>query len=104
MKIEDLEIELQNLHKDFKILKSQKGTGLATVFLYGQPQFSVPIDNIFDDVKSEYGVELPTGSFQRHRTRPEAIAMAQGLLKQMQDPDMADAIMGTGAYSDANLK
>jgi hypothetical protein len=104
MTIENFEKELQDIHKEFRIIKGQQSS-LATVFFATEPLFSIPRDVIYDEVNPKYGIELPSGKFQRHRTRTEAYGMAQAMFQRMKtDPDYADAMMGTGAYSDANLK
>ncbi len=105
MDITIFERELTDIHKDFKIIRNSKAVGLATVFFKGQPLFAIPSEGIYDEPQPGYGLELPTGSFVRHRTRPEALAFINNLvLKMKSDPDYFEAMMGLGKYSDASLR
>jgi len=101
--IESFEKELQQLNKDFVVIKNKQAQGLATVFLFGEPIFAIPANGIYDTVNGNYGIELPTGTFVRHRTRPEALQQAKNILDRMKDPDYMDALLGRGKYSNAEL-
>lgn len=105
MTIESFEHELQTLHKDFTILRNVKAVGLATIFFKGVPQFAIGAGGVFEEPNSNYGIELPSGSYVRHRTRPEALAMCNKLIYDLKnDVDNYEARMGLGKYSDAALK
>ena len=104
MTIENFEKEIQSLHKEFKIIKSQH-LPTATVFFATEPIFTIPREHIYDEIKDGYGIDMPSGNFQRHRTRKEAYEMATSIIHRLKtDPDYADALLGTGAYSATALK
>jgi hypothetical protein len=103
MTIQDFEGELRALHPDFAILPS-KFEALMGVYLQGTYLFGVPAHNIYDSENTSYGIEGVDGRFTRHRTRPEALAMAKQMLHDyLNNTDYHDALTGTGEYSDEKL-
>lgn len=105
MLIQDFEKELQQIHPDFSIVVSPNSKGLAGVHFRGVFQFGVPDSAIFEDPSPVYGIELPTGSYMRHRSAKEARAMAKNLIELMKNnSDEFDAAMGQGEYSPEKLK
>lgn len=105
MKISDFELELQRIHPDLTVISNPKIEALAGVYFQGSFLFGIPNHNIYDEANSAYSIELPTGMMMRHRTRPEALAMAKEQIRQLKfSPDEADAILGRGKYSAAALK
>ncbi len=104
MKLQDFESELQkDVHADFSI-KLSPTPGLAAVYFRGVFQFGVPADQIHEEAMQFYGIELPNGKYIRHRTRPEALAMAKELIRKMHnDHEEYEASMGLGKYSAEEL-
>lgn len=105
MTIEAFEKELQGLDRRLSIMKSQM-MDTAGIFFEGMPLgVAIPRNAIFDEPRSNYGVEMPNGNFYKHRTRPEALSIVRGMLNNMaNDKDYRDAVFGTGKYSDEALK
>lgn len=101
MKIDVFEKELQRIHPDLTVLANPKIDTLAGVYFQGTFLFGVPNHNIYDTENKQYGADLPNGMFVRHRTRPEALAMAKDQVAQLKsaNQDDADAILGRGNYS-----
>lgn len=106
MTIKDFENELkQKVHKDFSITSHPKIQGMAQVLFRGKYQFAIPDTNIFDERKSDYGVEGFDGRFMVHRSRPEAVAKAKKIIEYMnQSHDNYEAAMGIGQYSKEKLE
>lgn len=105
MKIESFEKELQAIHSALSIKKSHQ-MDTAGIFFHSYPLgIAIPRNDIFDDIRPGYGLEMPNGSFYRHRTRGEALAIVRGKVQQiLSDPDYADATFGLGEYSDEKLQ
>lgn len=111
VKIADFENELKAIdprlgirpnqpHKLFPELEK-----LASVTVDGVSLFTIPNYDIYDERNESYGVDVRgDGRFIVHRTRPEALAGVKDKLKQLTDPDYADAFFGRGEYSEASLR
>lgn len=103
--IDTFEEELRQIDKSFEIKKNSRAVGMATVFLKGEPMFSIGAGGLPEVPMPMYGMELPSGSFVRHRTYEEAMAMAKNVYRMMKDDhDSFDALTGKGEYSDENLR
>jgi hypothetical protein len=104
MTTQDFEKELRALHADFAVLPS-KFENLMGVYLRGTYLFGIPAHNIYDTENPSYGIDGLDGRFMRHRTRPEALAMAKQMLHDFRnDQDYHDALTGEGKYSDQELQ
>ena len=108
MNIMEFRDNLRKLHPDFEVIKGKETNKTAAVLFRGVYQFAIPADGIYENKNDEYGVliQRPTGEiFVRHRTIPEALAMAKNVLKQMREGgEQYRAMMGLGEFSDSNLK
>ncbi len=105
MTLSDFEFELKKLHPDFQVVKGKPEHLTAQVLFKGVRQFSIGGEGIYDDPNIEYGIERPDGLRIRHRTIPEATAMAKKIVQEMKDGgENYRALMGIGEFSDAELK
>lgn len=105
MKIPDFEQELKQLDSDLEIRINEKLPVLAGVYYKGEFLCACPPSYINEDRLESYGAELPNGTFAIHRSRPEIIAIVEGMLSRFKtDKDYADAFLGRGKYSAEQLK
>lgn len=105
MTLTEFQTELQKLHPDFVVIKVKPEHQTAAVLFKGVYQFAIGGNGIYQDPNNLYGLDHPSGTFIRHRTIPEAIAMAKNILKKMHEGgEDYRAMMGLGEFSDANLK
>ena len=115
MKIQDFEAELKLLNKDLSIRPNNAPARvlehfpdvnkIASVCYCGVEICSIPVDEIFDEKNSAYGVDLRgDGRFIAHRTRPETLKLVAEKLEQLKNKEESDAFFGRGEYSDASLR
>lgn len=110
--IPDFELELKKIdvhlgvrpngpHKVFPELEK-----IASVTYSGADLFAIPSDEIFDDNRPSYGVDVrQDGHLIPHRNRLDALQMAQVAVERINtSKDYRDLILGHGVYSDAALK
>lgn len=104
MKTTEFETELKRLHPDFNIKINLNIPALSSLQWKGEHICTVPTGDILEDPSELYGVILPNGMFSKHRSRKEALAIANKLLLDMtKDQNHADATLGRGKYSKENL-
>lgn len=104
MKIEEFEKELKAISADLEIRPHPKFSEIANVFFQGVELFPIPNFNIYDKRHDQYAWETPNGERVPHRSRIEALEMANSLVKRMTDDmDFSDAMRGEGEYSDSEL-
>lgn len=114
MKIQDFEKELQAIHPDLTIRPNDAPkrvleafpdvNKLASILYCGVEICSIPNEHIYEERSSSYGVDLRgDGRFVAHRSRPEALAMVNERLAQLNNKEYSDQFFGRGEYSDAAL-
>jgi hypothetical protein len=106
--IPDFEQELKAIDSRIDIIPNpnrgpneENKQGISNIKLGGQDICPIPSDEIFDEPNDNYGYLFPTQVRRsRFKTRPEAIAMVQNILKIMETDDGRDAFLGKGDYDD----
>jgi len=105
MTVKEFQRELKKISKDLEIVPNEKIKGLAGIHYQGQFLIGCPSGNVFDHPSEGYGVELPNGTFVKHRGRLEMVELVKAMLHRIEtDPDYADATFGRGEYSADKLK
>ena len=116
MKISDFENELKLLNPNLSIRPNNPPkrvvdmfpdvVKLASVLYFGEEICTMPNDEIYDEKNGNYGVDLrDDGRFVAHRTRPEVLEIVKQKLFQFKnDKEYADALLGRGVYSEAELR
>lgn len=105
MEIREFVLELKAIDKDLDIIPNEKIDGLGGIYYQGQFLTGCPSKLIFDHPSEGYGVELPNGTYVKHRGRIDLIEIVKGELGRIKtDPDYADATFGRGKYSPDALK
>ena len=95
----------KNVHPDFTVFKAKESYQTAAVLFRGVYQFAIGGNGIYQEKNEAYGLDHPSGRFIRHRTLPEAIAMAKNIVAEMNKGGVNyRAAMGLGEFSDANLE
>lgn len=104
MTLSELEVELRKLHPDFSVIKVNPTAQTAAVLFKGVYHFAIGGNGIYKEKNDSYGLEHPNGMFIRHRTLPEAMAMAKHIVSEMKKgSEDYRAQMGLGEFSDSEM-
>jgi len=96
--IPDFENELKAIDPRLSIVPNPNRPQIANIKLDGIDVCPIPRYEIKDDSDPGYTIELPNGSHAKHRSRTEALAYVQHILKSLQTQDGHDAFYRENGY------
>jgi len=100
MTLNDFEKELKTLDEKLSIKANPNNPDLASIQYSNQHLLGCPSNNVYDEIKEEYGVATRSGAFIRHRTRLEILNIVKAQLSRINsDKDYRDALLGEGEYA-----
>ncbi len=93
-RVEDFEVELKQIDPRLSIVKNPNRRNIANIKLDGQDVCPIPGDEIREESDPNYTIELPNGTFVKHRSKTEAIALVRHTLNIIKDPATEAAFFG----------
>lgn len=94
MTISEFETELKLIDPRLSIVQNPNRPLIANIKLSGVDICPIPSQDIKDESDPSYVLELPNGTFVKHRSRSEAIALVNHTLELIKDKDNAEAFFG----------
>lgn len=94
----DFENELKLIDPRLSIRANPNRPKIANIQLDGTDVCPIPNYEIREHSDPGYTIEMPNGSLSKHRSKQEAIALVKHTLKQIENPENADAFFGRNGY------
>lgn len=94
----DFQDELLKLDPRLSLVPNPNRPQLANIKLDGVDVCPVPAYEIREDSDPTYTIELPNGARVPHKSRIEALAYVNHMLKVLENKDNADAFFGRNGY------
>lgn len=97
MKITDFEKELKAIDERLAIVPNMRRPvnednrfAISNIMLGGKDVCPIPSEDIKDEEDNSYRYMFPNGMSQRFKTRPEALAMVENVLRLIKTPEGND--------------